>query len=143
MGHQVSKVFKQDSVAKSLILCVLTLGCYLIFKLFYFSKTINQATQLKISNSFIAITVLFFTCSFVSLIYGLINIHNPLILKSHIGLHVISSILDVTWIVMVRNRINAISESKKGDKLWLNPVTTSIFHVIYIQYKINQSYLKT
>ena len=42
MGHQVSKVFKQDSVAKSLILCVLTLGCYLIFKLFYFSKTINQ-----------------------------------------------------------------------------------------------------
>jgi hypothetical protein len=55
----------------------------------------------------------------------------------------ISSVFDVTWIVMVRNRINQISGSKKGDELWLNPVTTSIFHVIYMQHKINQGLAKT
>ena len=55
----------------------------------------------------------------------------------------ISSVFDVTWIVMVRNRINLIAGSKKGDKLWLNPFITSIFHVIYMQHKINQGLVKS
>uniref|UniRef100_A0A486XKQ6 Uncharacterized protein n=1 Tax=Rheinheimera sp. BAL341 TaxID=1708203 RepID=A0A486XKQ6_9GAMM len=38
----------------------------------------------------------------------------------------------------MRNRINLITGSSKGDKLWLKPLITSIFHVIYIQHKINQ-----
>ena len=55
-----------------------------------------------------------------------------------IGIHIISSIFDVIWIMMVRNRINLITRSTKGDTLWLNPFFTSIFHVIYMQNKINQ-----
>ena len=43
---------------------------------------------------------------------------------------------------MIRNRINQISGSNKGDTLWLNPFITSILHVIYIQHKINQSLVK-
>ncbi|MGO2373214.1 MAG: hypothetical protein ACTH5C_12750, partial [Pseudoalteromonas prydzensis] len=45
-------------------------------------------------------------------------------------------------IVMVRNRINLIAGSNKGDNLWLNPFITSIFHVIYMQHKINQGLAK-
>ena len=40
------------------------------------------------------------------------------------------------------NRMNMIAGVKKGDKLWLNPYITSIFHVIYMQYKINQGLVK-
>jgi hypothetical protein len=142
MYHNNSKIFKADSVAKTMILCIFTLGCYLIYKLYFLSKVINHNTELNISKVFIAVTISFYTFSFVSLIYGLINFDNPLIFKSHLVIHFISSILDITWIIMVRNRINIIIGANKGDKDWLNPYITSLFHVIYMQYKINQSLIK-
>jgi len=142
MKVQFSEIFKQDSVLKILVLCIVTLGCYLIFKLYLFSAEINHNTELTISKTFIAITILMFSISFVSLVYSLVNLHEPHILKGSIGFHVISSILDISWIVMVRNRINVIAGANKGDKNWLNPYITSLFHVVYMQYKINQSLIK-
>ncbi|WP_141235496.1 hypothetical protein [Pseudoalteromonas sp. NBT06-2] len=115
----------------------------MIYKLYYFSKKINQNTELTIPNSFIAVTILFSTFSFVSLIYGLVNLDESFIFKNHLGIHIISSILDISWITMVRNRINTITGANKGDRLWLNPFITSIFHVIYMQHKINQSLMKS
>ena len=138
MKKELTDIFEVDSVPKTLALCVLTIGSYLIYKLYRFSSQINQHTELKISNLFIAITIVLFIISLGSLIYSLTNLHDISILKGSIGIHIISSVFDVTWIVMVRNRINLIAGSNKGDRLWLNPFVTSICHVIYMQYKINQ-----
>ena len=135
-------VFEISSVLKTLAFCVLTLGAYLIYKLYCFSNQINQHTELKISKAFIFITIVLYTISFGYLIYGLANLHDLTILKSSIGPHVVSSIFDITWIILVRNRINLIAGSNKGDKLWLNPFKTSILHVIYMQHKINQGLAK-
>jgi hypothetical protein len=85
-----------------------------------------------------ATSIALFIISLGNLIYGLANFHDLTILKSSIGIHMISSVFDVTWIIMVRNRMNMIAGVKKGDKLWINPYITSIFHVIYMQHKINQ-----
>ncbi|WP_448547662.1 hypothetical protein [Thalassotalea fusca] len=142
MKKELTDIFEIDSVLKTLGLCVLTIGSYLIYKLYRFSSQINEHTELKIPNYFILTTVILFTISLGSLIYGLVNIHDLSILKSSIGIHLVSSVFDVTWIIMVRNRINQISGSNKGDILWLNPFITSIFHVIYMQHKINQSLVK-
>lgn len=136
-------IFEVDSSVRILVLCILTIGSYLIYKLYRFSSQINQHTELKISKIFILITILLFTISLGSLIYGLANFHDIAILRGSIGIHIISSVFDVTWIVMVRNRINLIAGSKKGDKLWLNPFITSILHVIYMQHKINQGLAKS
>lgn len=141
MSKALDEVFKIDSVIKILVLCVITLGGYLIFKLYYFSKQMNHHTDFKIATSFIIITSLLFSLSLISLLYGLYHLDNPDILRNSIALHLVSTIFDVSWIVMVRNRINLITGAVKGDSLWLNPFITSIFHVIYMQYKINQSYL--
>ncbi|MCJ8318276.1 MAG: hypothetical protein MJK12_01495 [Colwellia sp.] len=138
MKKRFNGIFEIDSVAKTLTLCILTIGSYLIYKLYRFSKQINQNTDLKISNIFMVITILLFTIALGSLIYALINLHEPIILKSSIGIHMVSSVFDIIWIIMVRNRINLISGASAGDKLWLNPFITSIFHVIYMQHKINQ-----
>ena len=138
MKKDFSVIFKDDSVIKTLALCILTIGSYLIYKLYFFSNQINQHTDLKISNVFMGVASLLFTLSFGSLLYGLANFQDPTILTNSIGIHVISSVFDITWIIIVRNRINLIAGSTKGDKLWLNPFITSIFHVIYMQYKINQ-----
>ena len=143
MKNGFTGIFEVDSVLKTLALCILTIGSYLIYKLYRFSSQINQHTELKISKVFIFITIFLFTISLGSLIYGLANLHDPAILTNSIGIHIISSIFDVTWIIMVRNRINLIAGSNKGDKLWLNPFITSIFHVIYMQHKINQGLVKS
>jgi hypothetical protein len=135
-------IFETDSVAKTLVFCVLTIGAYLLYKLYLFSSQINQHTELKIPKGFMYTAIGLFVISLSSLIYSVINFHDPAILTGSIGLHVISSIFDVTWIIMVRNRINLIIGSNKGDKLWLHPLITSIFHVIYMQHKINQGLAK-
>ncbi len=43
---------------------------------------------------------------------------------------------------MVRNRINLITGAKKGDNIWLSPFITSVLHVIFMQHKINQVFVK-
>jgi len=135
-------IFEADSVMKTLVLCILTIGSYLIYKLYRFSIQINNNTEYKISNFFIWLSIALFVISLGSLIYAVLNLHEPAILKGSIGIHIISSFFDVTWIIMVRNRINLIAGSIKGDRLWLNPFITSIFHVIYMQHKINQGLVK-
>jgi uncharacterized membrane protein len=140
MKKGLTDIFEVDSVAKTLALCVLTIGAYLIYKLYQFSNSINQQTEHKISNFFIVITIILFIISLGSLTYGLVNWDDPTILRGSIVIHVVSSMFDVIWIMMVRNRINLITGANRGDKLWLNPFITSIFHVIYMQYKINQGW---
>ncbi|WP_299807309.1 hypothetical protein [uncultured Shewanella sp.] len=142
MKKGLNRVFEVDSVIKTLVLCILTIGSYLIYKLYRFSSQINKNTELKISNFFIAIAITLFTISLGSLIYAIAHFQDLDILRTSIGIHVISSVFDITWIIMVRHRINLISGSNKGDELWLNPVITSILHVIYMQHKINQALLK-
>jgi len=138
MKERLAGIFEVDSVLKTLVLCIITIGAYLIYMLYRFSSQINKQTELKVSQVFILITILFFILSLSSLIYAFANFHDTDILTRSIGIHIFSSVLDVTWIIMVRNRINLIVGSRQGDKLWLNPFITSIFHVIYMQYKINQ-----
>jgi hypothetical protein len=143
MKNGLTGVFAIASVLKTLVLCVLTLGAYLMYKLYQFSGQINRHTDLKISKTFIFITLFLYTLSLSSLLHALANWQEPGILNVIIGFHVISSIFDVTWIIMVRKRINIIAGAIKGDKLWLNPFITSIFHVIYMQHKINQGLAKS
>jgi hypothetical protein len=142
MGKRLTKVFEEDSVVKTLVLCILTIGSYLIYKLYRFSSQINKHTELKISKIFMFIAIILFTISLGSLIHVVANLHDPVILNISIGIHATSTIFDITWIIMVRNRINLIAGSNKGDKLWLNPFITSILHVVYMQHKINQGLVK-
>ncbi|MBA6253310.1 MULTISPECIES: hypothetical protein [unclassified Colwellia] len=136
-------VFDMASVAKILVLCILSIGSYLIYKLYLFSKQINKHTAFKISKTFIFITIFLYIISFGTLIHALANWQEPGILNLTLGFHVISSIFDIIWMIMVRNRINLIAGANKGDKLWLNPFITSLLHVVYMQHKINQGLAKT
>jgi hypothetical protein len=143
MKNGFTGVFDIASVSKVLALCILSLGSYLIYKLYLLSSQINKHTELKISKAFIFITIFLYTISFGTLIHALANWQEPGILNVTLGFHVISSIFDIMWIIMVRNRINLIAGSNKGDKLWLNPFITSLLHVVYMQHKINQGLAKT
>lgn len=139
MRKELSDIFEEDSVIKILAFCIITFGVYFIYKLYHFTRQINKHSELKIPQPFVVLTISIFIISLISLLYGLMNLQDISIIKNSIAVHVFSAILDISWIMMVRNRFNLISNSSQGDKLWLSPFMTSIFHVIYVQHKINQA----
>ncbi len=134
--------FRKESVLKVLILCVVTIGAYLIYKLFQLSREINKHSS-EISGCFILLTVFLFGISLASLVWGVIHLPDTEILKTHLPIHILSSILDVVWIVKVRNKLNMLSGATKGQERWLNAYFSSIFHVMYFQYVINKFYDKS
>lgn len=141
--NELSETFEVDSVVKTTSLCILTVGLYVIFKLYIFSNKVNKKVTSPISTWFMNTAVVVHLISFFSLlIFFGIEGHQELLIFSKL-MHVLSSIFHLTWIFKVRNRINIINHVKKGNKLWLNPILSSFFHVIYMQYKINQSIIIT
>lgn len=131
--------FKKESTLQVLVLCVVTIGGYLMYKLFQLSKEINKHSS-EISKPFMVLTILLFFVSIISLLWGIAHLPDTQLLKAHLPIHILSSTFDVVWIVKVRNKLNSLSGAKKGQKEWLNVYLTSIFHVIYFQYMINNCY---
>lgn len=140
MNTEKDDIFEIESVRKLLFLCVVSMGIFVIVKLYQLSIRINQYSSNQIPKLFIYLAVTLFSLSFLSLAIALINFDQPELLRSSIALHVVSTVFDVAWIVMVRNRINVILGTQQGHASWLHPLAVSIFHVIYIQYKINRHF---
>ena len=134
--------FRKESVLKVLFLCVITIGAYLIYKLFHLSREINKHSS-EISANFILLTVFLFGIYLASLVWGVVHLPDTEILKAHLPIHILSSIFDVVWIVKVRNKLNMLSGATKGQERWLNAYFSSIFHVVYFQYVINRFYEQT
>ncbi len=135
-----AEIFEIESAGKLLFLCIASFGIFVIVKLFQLTSRINQYSSNRIPKLFTYFTVSLFAVSFLSLVIALINFDQPELLRGSIGLHVVSTVFDIIWIIMVRNRVNVIFGAQQGHASWLHPLAVSIFHVIYIQYKINKHY---
>jgi len=130
-------VLRKESTLKVLVLCVLTVGTYLMYKLFELSKYLER-DSVCVSKPFMVTTIILFCISMASLVWGLVHLPDTQILRTHLPIHIVSSIFDVFWIMTVRNRLNILFAAKNGQALWLNPLLTSVFHVVYFQYMINK-----
>lgn len=120
---------------------LLTFGLYVIYSLYLFSKKLNKKIKPPISTSFMNIAILIHCISLTSLIIHFSVTGLEYILVFSKFMHLLSSLFHIIWILKVRNRINQINGVKRGDHLWLNPILSSFLHIIYIQYKINESIL--
>lgn len=134
---QMNDIFEVKSLAKTIALCVLTFGLYVIYRLFILTNQVNGNVRRPISHWFVISAISVHLISLFSLIIYF-AIKNPELLIFSKVMHLISSIFHVTWLIKIRNRINLVSGVGKGSKFWLSPVLSSFLHVIYIQYKINQ-----
>ena len=140
-NNKLTDTFELASVLKVAALCILTFGLYVIFKLYIFSNQVNKAVTEPIPPWFMHTAIVIHLISFISLvIFFSTDGAQALLILSKV-MHAVSSVFHLIWIIKVRNRINNINHVKKGHKLWLNPVLSSFLHVIYLQYKINQSIL--
>tara|TARA_R110000787_G_scaffold81342_5_gene176411 strand:+ start:336 stop:809 length:474 start_codon:yes stop_codon:yes gene_type:complete len=133
--------FEVASVLKIAALCILTFGLYVIFKLYTFSNKVNKAVTAPIPHWFMHTAIVIHLISFISLLIFFSTDGDQALLIFSKLMHAVSSVFHLIWIIKVRNRINNINSVSKGDRLWLNPLLSSFFHVIYMQYKINQSIL--
>ena len=123
-------------------LTLITAGIYIYYWMFTRGKNINTelSDENKISplltNSVIATgliyTVFSYLPSFVdSSALQVVTLVMMLFM-------IIYMVVYLTWIFKFRNRLNMLTNAKKGDQLWLGGIMTFFFNVIYFQYKINQ-----
>lgn len=136
---QSNSVFKEKSLIAVLALCVFSFGLYVIFRLWQLTNILNSKTENHISKVFTTITISIHLVSLLGLIYYFLFPAPATLLLTAKLFHLLSTIFHIIWIIKVRNRINRINNVSKGNMLWLDPILSSFFHVIYFQHKINQS----
>jgi len=138
----INNIFKSESILKTAALCVLTFGLYVIYRLFHLTKSVNGNVKNSIPRWFVFSAITVHLISFFSLVIFFVTSGSQELLIFSKAMHVISSIFHVIWLIKVRNRINQLIGVEKENNLWLNPFLSTLFHVIYIQHKINQSLQK-
>jgi len=135
----IRKVFETKSMIQVIVLCIITFGLYVVFRLFTLTAQASPHIKNPIPSWFIVSAISVHLISFFSLVYFFIGNGSYELFVFSKAMHVISSLFHVIWLIKIRNRINSISGGQKGSQVWLNPFLSTFFHVIYIQYKINQS----
>jgi hypothetical protein len=137
-NNGIEQLFEYKSVSRTIGLCIVTFGFYVIYRLYKYSVKIRTINHNWISNTFMYLVVVVHCVSFGSLVMHFSNIGPEHILIFSKFMHLFSSVFHVVWLLRVRNEINKLNGLKKGDSNWLNPILSSFLHVIYMQYKINQ-----
>lgn len=114
----------------------------MIYRLFTLTKSVNENVINPIPQWFSGSAISIHLISFFSLVIFFVASGSHELLIFSKGMHVLSSIFHVTWLLKVRSRINQIIGVEKESELWLSPIFSSFLHVIYIQHKINQALAK-
>jgi len=135
----MSPPFEARSVSQTIALCVFTVGLFVVYRLLTLTLAINKNTSHTISLKFAYSAVFIHLVSFISIVvYFTTNASPELLIFSKI-MHAVSSVFHLVWIIKVKNRINIIAKAKTDADTKLNPLLSAFLHVIYFQYKINQS----
>ena len=133
------KNFAPKSVIKTLILCIITFGFFVSCRLYTLTKNVNPRINNPIPSWFMLSGLLVHLLSLVGITaYFSFHASHDILFYCKI-LHIVSSLYHVVWLFKIRNRINTLNKAKKGSSIWLNRLYITFLHVIYIQYKINQS----
>lgn len=136
---QINSLFKEKSIVAVLALCVFSFGTYVVYRLWQLTETLNLTLKSHISKAFTSTAISIHILSLLGLAYYFLFPAPAALLVTAKVLHLISAVFHIVWIIKVRNRINRVNKASKGTHLWLDPFLSSFFHVIYFQYKINQS----
>ena len=130
--------FKRFSTWGVVLLAIVTLSIYVPYWLYTRTKVLDRiAPQEPIPRLVInaAITLFIFSMLF-SFIEGAYPTFGVKLSSSLLSL--LSGVSFIVWAFMFRSRLNTILGASSGDPLWLGPVMTFFFQILYLNYKINQ-----
>lgn len=139
------EIFERFSAWGVFALMFVTGGIYYWFWLYNRTKSMNQVVENKISGALVKSTI--------TVIIGYLVCYLLLAFSAGAGsgalsaifgalfaiLYIPAIVLPYVWVFKIRNRLNQITNSEKGDKTWAGPIMTFFFHGLYLQYKINQN----
>jgi len=132
----LSHVFERFSTWATIGLSVITLGIYAIYWLYSRTEQLNKHSEAPISSAFINTTVVFYVLSLIPNLNYFMEI-NATLIAAFGAVSVVSFVLMYVWIYKIRNRINLLLNTGKGDDSWLGPIYTFFFTIYYLQYKTN------
>ena len=133
---ELSPIFERFSTWAVIGLSVITLGIYALYWLYTRTERLNQHTDAPIGSAFISSAFVFYVLSLIPTLNYFMEINATLVAVMSLA-SIISPILMYVWFFKIRNRINQLLNTAKGDESWLGPIYTFFFTIYYIQYKIN------
>ena len=118
-------------------LSLITFGIYSIYWLYNRSEKFNAvlSEELRIPNwtikGAIISYIVYMVCSIGASFIPDLGLLTALFLVVYV-------VLFVMWIYKFRGAMNTLTETQRGDKVWVGPILTFFINVYYFQYKINQ-----
>jgi hypothetical protein len=119
-------------------LAVITLSIYVPYWLYTRTKVLDRVAPEKpipplLINAAIMLFILSMLFSFLEGAYPTAGVK---LSSSLLGL--LSGVSFIVWAFMFRSRLNTLLGASSGDPLWLGPIMTFFFQILYLNYKINQ-----
>ncbi|MCX4028253.1 DUF4234 domain-containing protein [Endozoicomonas sp. SM1973] len=112
----------------------ITGGIYGMYWLYHRSRLINQFSPKVISPVLINLTMFTYIASFAASFAA----EDIVMIMINLIITLISIILYIVLLLAVKDRLNLITRSNKGDNYFISSIFTLLFFNIYLQYKINQ-----
>jgi threonine/homoserine/homoserine lactone efflux protein len=144
-GIEKIKEIERFSAWGVLGLSMITFGFYTFFWLFSRTKILNEKLpeEDRIASWIPIVGVVAFLLYFVlSIGPALIISSSPELAAVLMGIGAIIGLVYMVvfliWIFKFRSRLNLLSGSHSGEKLWLGGILTFLANVLYFQWKINQ-----
>ena len=140
VGSSAIEEFPRFSTWWVLLLSIVTLSIYMPYWMFTRTRVLHRvAPEKPVPSAVIVISLLFFA---VNIGFGVLEgvYPNDVMIKLYSQLlSIASGISFVVWVLMFRNRLNALLGVTRESPLWLGAVLAFFFQILYLQYKINQA----
>jgi hypothetical protein len=118
-------------------LSIITFGLYSIYWLYNRTQKLNGvlSEELKIPNWTIMGAMISYTF-YIGLSVAVTFIPDLAVLSGVFG--VVYFVLFIIWVYKFRGAINTLTDTQRGDQVWIGPILTFFINIYYFQYKINQ-----
>lgn len=136
------EIFERFSAWGVFGLMLVTLGIYYYVWLYKRTNILNPVVENDISGSFVSATLVLIILSYVGEIGEFLMLDSAYYLTyttAYTVIGIVATVMSTVWVFKIRNRINQLTKSYRGDKTWCSLVMTFFFSAIYLQYKINQN----
>ncbi len=145
-GIEKIKEIKRLSTWAVVAFAMISFGIYTFYWLFSRTKILNSnlPEDDRIASWIPIVGIVSFALYFIlSIVPPLFLIStNPELVSILMGvggvIGLVYFVVFLVWIFKFRSRLNLLSGSTSGEKLWLGGVLTFILNVMYFQWKINQ-----
>jgi hypothetical protein len=141
--NRSAPAFRQEPVAVTIALTLLTLGLYVPWWLYRQTRVIHAHAGTALLPMWLV---------HAGMVSGIVSFGIGVTVLLGAGgsggppgpdpllqtVNLVANVVVITWVFLVRHGINGLARAKPGDADWVNLGFTILLSLIYVQYKINR-----